>query len=78
MGKIFWAIIISVFIIIGIIIANSNNLDLKDTEDQKELASLYTKFVYNKFVNIKSIVGSVIDQGSNIEPPQNETEDSDE
>ena len=44
MGKLIWAALISILIISGIFISNSNNLNLKEKEAQKEFGNLWDDY----------------------------------
>jgi len=61
MGKLLFVIII-VLILVGFFIVKINSLDLKDSEDQKEFASLYGNWLFKVAQNIKTITGEAIQQ----------------
>ena len=62
MGNLMWAIIISVLLVVGLIVINTNNIDIKNPEDRKEFAIEYGKWIYQSVINIKDIVGYSIKQ----------------
>ena len=70
MGKLKIAIII-ILILVGYIIITSNDLNLREKEDQKEFASLFSKLAYNVGKNTRDIVAYAIKKDWNV----NQTED---
>jgi len=54
--------VLLIFILIGFFIASVNNLDLTERDDQIEFVQQYGKWVYKSVINVKVIVGFVVNQ----------------
>ena len=74
MGKLMWAAIISILLIVGLVIINSYNLNIKETEGKKEFVVLYGKWVLKTATNIKDLIGYAIKQDWSTDTTKNDTE----
>ncbi len=74
MGNLLWAAVISILLIVGMSIANSKNLDLKEIEGRKEFVSEYGKWLLHIGKNVKNTAGYVVKQEWRINITANNTE----
>ena len=77
MGKLIWAAIISTLLIVGLIISNSYDINLKETDGKKEFAVLYGKWLLKSAINVKNIVGYTVKQDWSTNITKNDTKTAD-
>ena len=53
MGRLFWATVISILLIVAIIIINSNQIDISESEGKKQFAMEYSKWLFKTSNNLK-------------------------
>ena len=73
MGKLLWATVILILIIVGMIIVNSRSIKLDESEGRNEFAIEYGKWIFKSMKNFVSIVGYAIDQDWGVDDSANET-----